>query len=100
VDLGEGGQGHNQRLDCQIADEGTMHIYSSTLRSVKLNLFFWNHPGGPLGRPAHSVGLKYKSAQQYLVSISNLEAAIPPVLFGIWRTNVDLKFGRKHVQCY
>ena len=43
VDLGEGGQEHNRRLGCQMAEEGTVHVYSPTLRAVWLNLFFWNY---------------------------------------------------------
>jgi len=40
VDLGEGGQEHNRRLGCQMAEEGTVHVYSPTLRGAWLNLFF------------------------------------------------------------
>jgi len=40
VDLGEGGQEHNRRLGCQMVEEGTVHVYSPTLRGVWLNLFF------------------------------------------------------------
>jgi CelD/BcsL family acetyltransferase involved in cellulose biosynthesis len=40
VDLGEGGQEHNRRLGCQMAEEGTVHLYSPTLRGVCLNVFF------------------------------------------------------------
>jgi CelD/BcsL family acetyltransferase involved in cellulose biosynthesis len=40
VDLGEGGQEHNRRLGCQMGDEGTVHVYSPTLRGVWLSLFF------------------------------------------------------------
>jgi CelD/BcsL family acetyltransferase involved in cellulose biosynthesis len=40
VDLGEGGQEHNRRLGCQMCEEGTVHLYSSTLRGFWLNLFF------------------------------------------------------------
>jgi GNAT acetyltransferase-like protein len=40
VDLGEGGQEHNRRMGCQMVEEGTVHIYSPTLRGVWLNLFF------------------------------------------------------------
>jgi CelD/BcsL family acetyltransferase involved in cellulose biosynthesis len=40
VDLGEGGQEHNRRLGCQMTEEGTVHVYSATLRGVWLNLFF------------------------------------------------------------
>jgi Acetyltransferase (GNAT) domain len=40
VDLGEGGQEHNRRLGCQMSEEGTVHIYSPTLRGLCLNLFF------------------------------------------------------------
>src|SRR5580704_17114557 len=40
VDLGEGGQEHNRRIGCQMVEEGTVHVYSPTLRGVWLNLFF------------------------------------------------------------
>jgi Acetyltransferase (GNAT) domain len=40
VDLGEGGQEHNRRLGCQMSEEGTVHIYSPTLRGLCVNLFF------------------------------------------------------------
>ena len=40
VDLGEGGQEHNRRLGCQMAEEGTVHVYSPTLRGLWLNVFF------------------------------------------------------------
>jgi GNAT acetyltransferase-like protein len=40
VDLGEGGQEHNRRLGCEKFDEGTVHVYSPTLRGLGLNLFF------------------------------------------------------------
>jgi len=40
VDLGEGGQEHNRRLGCRIYEEGTVHVYSPTLRGLYLNLFF------------------------------------------------------------
>jgi CelD/BcsL family acetyltransferase involved in cellulose biosynthesis len=40
VDLGEGGQEHNRRLGCQVSEEGTVHLYSPTLRGLCLNMFF------------------------------------------------------------
>jgi hypothetical protein len=40
VDLGEGGQEHNRRIGCQMVEEGTVHVYSPTLRGIFLNLFF------------------------------------------------------------
>lgn len=40
VDLGEGGQEHNKRLGCQMSEEGTVHVYSPTLRGLWLNVFF------------------------------------------------------------
>jgi Acetyltransferase (GNAT) domain len=40
VDLGEGGQEHNRRLGCQMCEEGTVHVYSPTLRGFWLNVFF------------------------------------------------------------
>ena len=39
VDLGEGGQEHNRRLGCQLEEEGTVHVYSPTLRGLMLNVF-------------------------------------------------------------
>jgi hypothetical protein len=40
VDLGEGGQEHNRRLGCEMSEEGTVHVYSPTLRGLWLNVFF------------------------------------------------------------
>jgi len=40
VDLGEGEQEHHRRLGCKATDEGTVHLYSSTLRGIYLNIFF------------------------------------------------------------
>jgi hypothetical protein len=40
VDLGEGGQEHNRRLGCEKREEGTVHVYSPTLRGIWLNMFF------------------------------------------------------------
>jgi hypothetical protein len=40
VDLGEGGQEHNRRLGCVMVEEGTVHVYSPTLRGLWLNIFF------------------------------------------------------------
>lgn len=40
VDLGEGGQEHNRRLGCQMSEEGTVHVYSPTVRGTFLNMFF------------------------------------------------------------
>jgi hypothetical protein len=40
LDLGEGGQEHNRRLGCQMSVEGTVHVYSPTLRGLCLNMFF------------------------------------------------------------
>ena len=40
VDLGEGGQEHNRRLGCRIYDEGTVHVYSPTLRGLYANMLF------------------------------------------------------------
>jgi Acetyltransferase (GNAT) domain len=40
VDLGEGGQEHNQRLGCQAEKEGTVHFYSSSFRGFTVNVFF------------------------------------------------------------
>jgi GNAT acetyltransferase-like protein len=40
VDLGEGSQEHNRRLGCSIHEEGTVHVYSPTLRGLYLNMLF------------------------------------------------------------
>jgi len=40
VDLGKGGQEHNRRLGCELRRDGTVHLYSSTLRGLCANLFF------------------------------------------------------------
>jgi CelD/BcsL family acetyltransferase involved in cellulose biosynthesis len=40
VDLGEGGQEHNRRLGCHVYEEGTVHLYSPTLRGLLLDVFF------------------------------------------------------------
>jgi len=40
VDLGEGGQEHNRRLGCELRRDGTVHLYSSTLRGLCANVFF------------------------------------------------------------
>jgi Acetyltransferase (GNAT) domain len=40
VDLGEGSQEHNRRLGCRIHEEGTVHVYSHTLRGLYLNMLF------------------------------------------------------------
>jgi len=40
VDLGEGGQEHNRRLGCRLCEEGTVHVYSWTLRGICVNAFF------------------------------------------------------------
>jgi len=40
VDLGEGGQEHNRRIGCEMVKEGTVHVYSPTLRGIWLSLFF------------------------------------------------------------
>jgi hypothetical protein len=40
VDLGEGGQEHNRRLGCDFRQEGTVHLYSPTLRGLCVSAFF------------------------------------------------------------
>jgi Acetyltransferase (GNAT) domain len=40
VDLGEGDQEHYRQLGCQVSEEGTVHVYSPTLRGLCLNMFF------------------------------------------------------------
>ena len=39
VVLGEGGQEHNRRLGCQRFEEGTVHVYSHSLRGLYVNIF-------------------------------------------------------------
>ncbi len=39
VDLGEGSQEHNRRLRCNFCEEGTVHVYSPTLRGLLAGLF-------------------------------------------------------------
>jgi hypothetical protein len=40
VDLGVGRDEHNRRLGSQRCEEGTIHVYSPTLRGICVNLFF------------------------------------------------------------
>jgi Acetyltransferase (GNAT) domain len=40
IDLGEGGQEHNRRLGCRFVQQGTVHVYASTLRGLWARLFF------------------------------------------------------------
>ena len=40
VDLGEGRQEHNRRLGCRVHEEGTVHVYSPTLRGLYVNVLF------------------------------------------------------------
>ena len=41
VDLGEGSSPeHNRRLGCRIYEEGTVHVYSPTLRGLYVNMLF------------------------------------------------------------
>jgi hypothetical protein len=69
VDLGEGGQEHNQRLGCQMSEEGTVHVYSPTLRGLWLNLFFGTtyvvRRGGRRTRSALQLGLLDRLWRQY-----------------------------------
>ncbi len=72
VDLGEGGQEHNRRLGCQMSEEGTVHVYSPTLRGLWLNLFFGTtqavRKGGRRTRAAFQLGQLPKTWRQYLLS--------------------------------
>jgi hypothetical protein len=72
VDLGEGGQEHNRRLGCQMAEEGTVHVYSSTLRGLWLNVFFGTtqvvRRGGRRTRSALQLGQLGKLWRQYSLS--------------------------------
>ena len=40
VDLREGVHEHNRRLGCEFRRDGTVHLYSSTLRGLCAKLFF------------------------------------------------------------
>jgi hypothetical protein len=72
VDLGEGGQEHNRHLGCQMAEEGTVHVYSPTLRGVWLNLFFGTahvvRAGGRHTRSALRLGQLGRIWRRYLLS--------------------------------
>jgi hypothetical protein len=72
VDLGEGGQEHNRRLGCQMSEEGTVHVYSPTMRGLLLNLFFGTtqivRAGGRRTRSAFRLNWLDKIWSQFLVS--------------------------------
>lgn len=72
VDLGEGGQEHNRRLGCQMAEEGTVHVYSPTLRGLWLNMFFGTtqvvRRGGRRTRSALQLGQLGRLWRQYSLS--------------------------------
>jgi len=72
VDLGEGGQEHNRRLGCQMAEEGTVHVYSPTLRGLWLNVFFGTtqvvRRGGRRTRSALQLGQLSRRWRQYSLS--------------------------------
>jgi hypothetical protein len=72
VDLGEGGQEHNRRMGCQMVEEGTVHVYSPTLRGVWLNLFFGTtqivRKSGRRVRSTLRLGRLGRAWRQYLVS--------------------------------
>lgn len=72
VDLGEGGQEHNRRVGCQMVEEGTVHVYSPSLRGVWLNLFFGTtqivRVGGRRARSALRLDWMAKIWGQYLLS--------------------------------
>ncbi len=72
VDLGEGGQEHNRRIGCQMVEEGTVHVYSPTLRGAWLNLFFGTtqivRKGGRRTRSALRLNRLGRVWRQYLLS--------------------------------
>jgi Acetyltransferase (GNAT) domain len=72
VDLGEGGQEHNRRLGCQMSEEGTVHIYSPTLRGLCLNLFFGTtqmvRKGGRRARSTLRLGRLNRIWREHLLS--------------------------------
>jgi hypothetical protein len=72
VDLGEGGQEHNRRLGCQMTEEGTVHVYSPTLRGLWLNMFFGTtqlvRKGGRRTKAALQLGCLSRIWRQYLLS--------------------------------
>jgi hypothetical protein len=72
VDLGEGGQEHNRRLGCQMAEEGTVHVYSSTIRGLLLNFFFGTtqivRASGRRTRSAFRLNWLNKAWSRFLVS--------------------------------
>jgi hypothetical protein len=72
VDLGEGGQEHNRRLGCQMAEEGTVHVYSPTLRGLWLNVFFGTtqvvRRGGRRTRSALQLGQLGRLWRRYSLS--------------------------------
>lgn len=74
VDLGEGGQEHNRRLGCQKRDEGTVHVYSPTLRGLWVNLFFGAtqtvRAGGRKTRAGLGLSRAVKVWQEFLISRS------------------------------
>jgi putative colanic acid biosynthesis acetyltransferase WcaF len=72
VDLGEGGQEHNRRLGCQKHEEGTVHVYSPTLRGLWLNMFFAAtqtiRAGGRRTRSRLGLNRAVSLLQQFLIS--------------------------------
>ena len=84
VDLGEGGQEHNRRLGCQKHEEGTVHVYSPTLRGLWLNIFFAVtqavRAGGRRTRSRLGLNRAVKLWQKFLISRSKSRGfAEPPV---------------------
>jgi hypothetical protein len=85
VDLGEGGQEHNRRLGCQMREEGTVHVYSPTLRGLWLNMFFAAtqtvRAGGRRTRSGLGLNRAVKLWQQFLLSRSKARQSPsePPV---------------------
>lgn len=85
VDLGEGGQEHNRRLGCQMLEEGTVHVYSPTLRGLWLNVFFAAtqtvRAGGRRTRSGLGLNRAVKLWQQFLLSRSKARQSPsePPV---------------------
>jgi hypothetical protein len=73
-----------------MGEEGTVHIYSPTLRDVWLSLFFWNHADRPDGRLPNSVGTGAELDGQDLGPVPAFSPEIPEAIARItW----------KHIAC-
>ena len=99
VDLGEGGQEHNRRIGCQMVKEGTVHVYSPTLRGVWLSLFFGTtqivRTGGRRVRSTFRLNGLGRVWRQYLLSRRKFPSS---VFLRTQRTKIDLNGGRNHVR--